>query len=316
VIASNHAVRLGLRAASRNPELAFFRALLEQAASLLALLPALLAGLLVAGALDADLLSFARTFLVLRWPTVGGVAAALCLSFVAGIAFWAGALPLLAADIELDRRPPPGNFALLAGRGFARLFSSGLLAQLLSVLTAAALAFAFFAGLASFAVHPSTLRIAGVALVVAVALAVAVFVDLLTRLWMLRAAAFGEGPSAAFASAAQLLSARLGQTVIVSAAFFLLELIAAGGSGTLAGMFSGPALLDPQTAVIAIAPRIALGLAFAAVFSWLEVGRMAALAAIACDAEGLLGPDPSSEPVVEAVPAEHVIDALPVEDED
>jgi hypothetical protein len=52
------------------------------------------------------------------------------------------------------------------------------------------------------------------------------------------------------------------------------------------------------------------------VFSWLEVGRMAALAAIACDAEGLLGPDPSSEPVVEAVPAEHVIDALPVEDED
>jgi hypothetical protein len=334
VIASNHAVRLGLRAASRNPELAFWRALLDQAASLLSLLPVLLAALFVMGALDADLLSFGRTLLALGWPTLGGVAAALCLSFVAGIGFWAGALPLLAADIELDRRPPSGNFALLAGRGFARVFSSGLLAQLLSLLVTAGLGLALVAGLARFAAHPSTSRMAAIALAVALAFAMAVFVDLLTKLWMLRAAAFGEGPSAAFGSAAQLLSARLGQGVIVSAAFFLLELIAAAVSGGLAGMFSGPALLEPDTAAVAIIPRIALGLAFAAVFSWLEVGKMAALAASACDAEGLLGPsspppdsrvEPHSaerviealpvEPIIEALPAEPVIEALPVDDE-
>jgi hypothetical protein len=324
VIASNHAVRLGLRAASRNPELAFFRALLDQAASLVSLLPPLLAALLVVRALDGDLLSFAWTVLVVRWPTLGGIAAALCLSFVAGIGFWAGALPLLAADIELDRRPPPGNFALLAGRGFGRLLSSGFLAQVLSMLVTAGLALAILAGLAGFAAHPSTARIAAIALAVALAFAMAVFVDLLTRLWMLRAAAFGEGPSAAFGSAARLLSARLGQGVIVTAAFFLLELIAAAVSGTLAGMFSGPALLGPETAALAIVPRIALGLAFAAVFSWLEVGKMAALAAIACDAEGLLGPDTQpaeptdpvpSERAIEALPAEPVVEALPAVDE-
>lgn len=315
MIASNHAVRLGLRAASRNPELAFSRALLDQAGSLLSVLPPLLAALLVVRAVDTDVLSFVRTLVVLRWPTLFGIATALCLSFVAGIGFWAGALPLLAADIELDRRPPPGNFALLAGRGFARVLSSGFFAELLSLLVTVSLALSLVAALAGFGARPSTLRIAAVALAVALAFAMAVFVDLLGRLWMLRAAAFGEGPSAAFGSAVKLLCGRLGQAVIVGAAFFLLELVAAAVSGALAGMFSGPALLAREAAAVAVVPRIALGLAFAAVFSWLEVGKMGALAAIACDAEGLLGPGaPPAEHVVEA-PAEHVIEALPAENE-
>ena len=96
---------------------------------------------------------------------------------------------------------------------------------------------------------------------------------LLCRLWLLRAAAFGEGATAAFGKAAGLLSARLGQGAIVTAAFFFLELLAAGASGALAGIFAGPSLFGAGTALLAIAPRLALGLAFGAVFSWLAVAR-------------------------------------------
>ena len=49
-IHASEAVRLGLRAASRNPELAFGKAILDLASSALSLLPVLLAGLLLSGA--------------------------------------------------------------------------------------------------------------------------------------------------------------------------------------------------------------------------------------------------------------------------
>jgi hypothetical protein len=316
VIASNQAVRLGLRAASRNPELAFGRALMDQAGSLLALLPALLAALLVLGSLDADLVSFVDVLSALRWPTAGGLLVAAALSFTAGAVFWAGTLPLLAADVELDRRPPPGNFALLASRGFARVLLASLLSELLSALVVAGIVCALLLAVPWLVAGPSSTRFALVALVATAGAAAMLFIDLLARFWLLRAAAFGDGASSAFGKAASLLGARLGQGVVVTVAFFVLEAIATGVAGTLGGIFSGPALFGPDTAVLALAPRLALGLAFAAVFSWLEVGRMGALAAIACDAEGLLGPaeppPPAPEPIVEAQP---VIEALPVDED-
>jgi hypothetical protein len=156
-----------------------------------------------------------------------------------------------------------------------------------------------------------------------VALGGSVLIDLLGRLMLVRAAALGDGASSAFGKAASLLSARLGACLVVTLAFLLLELIAASVAGTLTGVISSTSFLDADAELLALAPRIAVGLAAAAVFAWLEVARMGALAAIAADAEGLietrpdLPPVPATlarpEPVIEALPAEPVIEALPAE---
>jgi hypothetical protein len=98
----------------------------------------------------------------------------------------------------------------------------------------------------------------------------------------------------------------------------------------LGGALSGAALFDPKGELLALAPRIAVGLAAAAFFAWLEVGRQGALAALSADAEGLIelpeeepprGPVPSvlqrPEVVVEAVlEAEPVVEALPAPEDD
>ena len=306
VIASNHAVRLGLRAASRNPELAFGRTLIDQTSALLSLLPVALALMLIAG---ADLGSLFATVRALQWPVLGAGITAMALSLTGGAVFWAGALPLLAADVEIDRRPPAGNFALLASRGFTRVLLTQILSQLLSMLVIAACMLALFVALPRALLHPSAGRFAAVALVATFAMVLAVLIDLLARLWLLRAAAFGEGVSASFGKATSLLCARLGQGLIVTAAFFVLQLIVSAVAGTLGGVFSGGAFFDADVALLALAPRIALGLAFAAVFAWLEVGKMGALAAIVCDAEGLFGPEP-----VEAQPAEVVVEGIAVDE--
>ena len=99
---------------------------------------------------------------------------------------------------------------------------------------------------------------------------------------------------------------------MVTLAFFFLELIAAFAAGIFTGFISSSSLFDPDAELLALAPRAAVGLAFAAVFAWLEVGRMGALAAIALDAEGLIV-EPAPPPPVPV--AEPVIEALPVEDE-
>src|SRR5437899_1671392 len=104
VLRANQAVRLGLRAASRNPELAFARALLDEGGTLIALLPVVLAGIFAFAIADRVSLGAALASLAaLQWTVIGGVAAAAVLAFVAGMLFWAGALPLLAADAEMDR---------------------------------------------------------------------------------------------------------------------------------------------------------------------------------------------------------------------
>ncbi|HUJ29459.1 MAG TPA: hypothetical protein VLW85_25740 [Myxococcales bacterium] len=313
MLRANHAVRLGLRAASRNPELSFWKALADQAGSLLALLPVVLASLLIFGA--DELLAAVRALRVVPWPVAGGVLAALAASFTGGMLFWAGALPLLAADAEMDRRPPAGNFWLLAGKGFARVFSAGFAAYAVGLLFSLACGAALVAALPAALLHPSPALFAGVAVVGTVAIVGGVIVDLLARLWLVRAAAFGEGATAALPKAASLLGARLGGLLVVTVAFFFLEMLAAAGAATFSGAVSSSSFFDPDVELLALAPRAAIGLAFAAVFAWLEVGRMGAIAAIALDAEGLIAPPAPPPPPEPPVPvAEPVVEALPVED--
>jgi hypothetical protein len=303
VIASNHAVRLGLRAASRNPELAFGRALIDQGGLLLTMLPLALAVMLLFGGDLSDLL---RRAAVLPWPTLAAICAAIGISFALGMLFWAGALPLLAADVEMDRRPPAGHFLPLSVRGFGRVAAAGFLAEAFAALFSLVFLALPIVALPVAIVKPSMLLFTLLALAGALSVVLAMLLDLLLRLWILRAAAFGEGPSVAFGKAASLLFARLGQFIIIALAFLLLELIVGAVAGGLGGLISGYGFFDPDVQLLSLAPRAALGLAFAAIFSWLEVGRMGALAAIACDAEGLLGPH---EPPV----AEQVVEALPVD---
>lgn len=310
MLRANHAVRLGLRASSRNPELAFVKALVDQVGSLLALLPVALGALLVFALLRGGTLRAAlralRAAAVVRWPLLGGVLAALAILFLAGMLFWAGAIPLLAADAEIDRRPPAGNFTLLISRGAARTVVAGALGSGISLLFTAACSLALLFGIPLAFARPSGVLFALAALVAAALLLGGVLLDALARLTLVRAAAFGDSPTAAFGHAASLLGARLGSCVGVTLAFVFLELIAGAAAATLTGFLSGVAFLDFRSELLALAPRAAIGLAAAAVFSWLEVARMGALSALAADEEGLIAPEepPRAELVIDALPAE------------
>jgi hypothetical protein len=236
----------------------------------------------------------------------------------------------------MDARPPPGNFALLASRGFARVAGAGAIGTLLSLSFAAACTLSLVVAAPALLARPSPALFAGAALVLAAGIVGGVVVDLLARLMLVRAAALGDGPTRAFGAAASLLAGRLGSCLLVAAAFLLLELVVATAGTMLTGVVSGTAVFDGDMQLLALAPRIAAGLATGVMFAWLEVGRQGALAAIAADAEGLIEhqPEPrphapapavlerprAPEPVIEALPvdeaepvpqAEPVIDALP-----
>ena len=140
MLRANHAVRLGLRAASRNPELSFAKAMIDQGGNLLALVPVALAALLVATLLQDDavtsLLLALRAIIALRWPVLGGIAAALAIAFTASMLLWAGALPLLAADAELDATPASSEHTVqfyedeaFLRETVARYLGAGLLAN-------------------------------------------------------------------------------------------------------------------------------------------------------------------------------------------
>ena len=81
MLRANQAVRMGLRAASRNPELAFGKALIDQAGNLIALLPLVLGGLLIALAVSwGGLPGALRALRLLQWPVLGGILTALIVS--------------------------------------------------------------------------------------------------------------------------------------------------------------------------------------------------------------------------------------------
>jgi len=313
MLRANQAVRLGLRAASRNAELSFAKALINQGGNLIALLPIALAAALIAAlargnALRSALLA-ARALAALRWPVLGGIAAALSIALAASLLFWAGAVPLLAADAELNRRPPPGNFALLVSRGAARTLVAGILGWGISILFTLACDAAVIFAIPAVLLRPSPALFAAAALAGAVAVTGTFLLDALARLIMVRAAAFGDSATPAFARAVSLLGARLGASAVITVVFVALELIVGAVAASLTGLLSAGSF-NPRDQVLALAPHAAIALAAAAVFGWLEVGRMGAFAALAADAEGLIAPEAPPEPppraelVVEALPAD------------
>src|SRR5919204_4966266 len=163
------AVRLGLRAATRNPELSFGKALLDAVGTVLSLLPWLLIVALLAaaiGRLDAweAIVAAGLALARMRWALVGASLTVVVLSWTLGMAFWAGALPVLAADAELQRRPPPGQFWPLALRGFARVAAAGAIAYGLLLLFAASLVACTISGAAVVATAPSVAAFALLAL--------------------------------------------------------------------------------------------------------------------------------------------------------
>src|SRR5437870_225402 len=168
MLRANQAVRLGLRAASRNAELSFAKALINQGGNLIALLPIALAAALIAALARGDALRSAllagRALAALRWPVLGGIAAALSIALAASLLFWAGAVPLLAADAELNRRPPPGNFALLVSRGAARTLVAGILGWGISILFTLACDAAVIFAIPAVLLRPSPALFAAAAL--------------------------------------------------------------------------------------------------------------------------------------------------------
>lgn len=313
MLRANQAVRLGLRAASRNAELSFAKGLINQGGNLLALLPIAFAAILIAALARGDALRSAllaaRALAGLRWPVLGGIAAALSIALAASLLFWAGAVPLLAADAELNRRPPPGNFALLVSRGAARTVVAGILGWGISILFTLACDAAVIFAIPALLLRPSPGLLAAAALAGAVAVTGTFLLDALARLIMVRAAAFGDSATPAFARAVSLLGARLGASAVITVVFVALELIVGAVAASLTGLLSAGSF-NPRDQVLALAPHAAIALAAAAVFGWLEVGRMGAFAALAADAEGLIAPEAPPEPppraelVVEALPAD------------
>jgi len=305
MLRANQAVRLGLRAASRNAELSFAKGLINQGGNLLALLPIAFAAILIAALARGDALRSAllaaRALAGLRWPVLGGIAAALSIALAASLLFWAGAVPLLAADAELNRRPPPGNFALLVSRGAARTVVAGILGWGISVLFTLACDAAVIFAIPALLLRPSPGLLAAAALAGAVAVTGTFLLDALARLIMVRAAAFGDSATPAFARAVSLLGARLGASAVITVVFVALELIVGAVAASLTGLLSAGSF-NPRDQVLALAPHAAIALAAAAVFGW--------LAALAADAEGLIAPaappepPPRAELVVEALPAD------------
>jgi len=332
MLRAQSAIRLGLRAATRNPELAFAKALLDLGGTALSLLPlsfAAVCAYVVATRTDlvTGVVRALETLQAMRWSIASAIACALLLSWVLGTAFWSGALPLLAADAELSRRPPPGNFFLLAGRGFSRVVATSAASSAIAILVRLALFGASAVSVFACLVRPTVGRFAALALLLSVALAMHLLLDLLGDLWLVRAAALGDGATVAFGRAASLLGRRLSACLLVSVEFALFDLVVALVSGLLAAAALSPAnvVFDPESAVFSIPARIAVTVAFGALFAWLEVARKGSLAAIAADDDGLIeGPatppsgTPPAEPIVEAlpVPEETVVEALPVPEEE
>ncbi|MFL5424452.1 MAG: hypothetical protein ACJ783_05420 [Myxococcales bacterium] len=332
MIGAQNAIRLGVRAATRNPELAFAKTLLDLGGTALSVLPAFFVAVcayIVAtrSDLSSGIFRAIAALQAMSFCAAGALGCALLLSWALGTAFWSGALPLLAADAELSRRPPPGNFFLLAGRGFSRVVATSAAAAALGIVVRIVLSLAALAWALACLVRPTVARVAALALALCVGLTVHFLLDLLADLWLVRSAALGDRTSVAFGRAASLLGRRLSACLLVSIEFAFFDLLVAlvAGGVVAAALSSANVLLDPQSAFFSVPARVAASIAFGAVFAWLEVARKGSLAAIAADDDGLIegpppppSPPPPVEPVVEALPApeEQVVDALPVPEEE
>jgi hypothetical protein len=301
------AFRLGFRAASRNGELAFAKALLDLAGTLLSLLPSLLfvaLALRLTGLGDplATLLRLGQASRAAWLPLTGAALAGGALSWALTLAFLGGALPLLTADAELGARPPAGSFLRLATSAFPRLAAAGAVTTGLLLLVNTVLLVAVLAAPLVLGPHPGPAAVASVALVLAFSFVGGLLLDLLARLTLVRAAIFGEGATKAFARAAGLLGDRLGALLGLWLLCVFVEVVVATSLATLGSGLDTRALTSLADAILTLAPRAALAIVGAVLFAWVELGRLGALAILAADAEGLITIE---EPVEVAPPRDH-----------
>ncbi len=340
MLRTGQAIRMGLRAATRNPELAFGRALLDLAGSILSSLPVLFAAVLLWRAFAGEqslrgLLHALEAIKRLGWPLAGALFAAAVISWALSAGFWAGALPVLAVDAEMGARPPAGTFFRLAFAGFARVAGASAITSALSLLISLCLTAALLLAVPLTFAKPSLPLLASLAALLTCSLLTGLIIDLLGNLALIRSAAFGDDGASAFIRAAQLFGERIGGVVAIAAVFFLGELMIATALGTLFGPVLADAPLTFEAQFLSIAPRLALSIVSAVAFAWLELARQGAFAALAADAEGLieLPPEPAPRaptqprrtvqawelrpPPIAVQPStpEHIIEALPIAEE-
>jgi hypothetical protein len=293
VLRGGQAVVLGIRAASRNPELAFGLGLVGLSQWLLSALPLLWGATLILRSSDGiaadEALARLPSQLAALGPALAGAAlTGAAIVWALDVAFWTGGLPILAADAELDARPPGGAFWTLLGRGYARVAGASAVASLLGLAISAAM----FAGMlwlpAALWGEASVGRWTLAAALVASALAWSLLCDLLGQLLVVRAAVLGDGATAALSAAARLLGERLGALVWVSASIFVLELVVGGAAASLTLFLSSTVDLSAGAQLLALAPRGAVAVAAAVVVAWLETARQGAFAILAADQAGLI----------------------------
>ena len=300
MVRASQAIRMGLRAAWRNPELSFVKALLDLMSTVLGSLPLLFAGWILWRTFSglpilSAVMHVAHALPKMGWPIAAALFIGGVISWALAAGFWAGALPLVAIDIEMNARPAKGLFFRLAQNGFARVAGSSLVSIGISTLVALCLLEALLIGVPLFALDPSPQLALGMAAILTCAFGTGFFVDFLGKLALVRAAVLGDGPATSFLGAAKLLGERTFVALGIGVVFVLLELVAATALGGLLGpMVAEDWSLDTQ--LFAFGPRIALTIATTTVLAFLELARQGALAALATDAEGLLTLPP--EPVI------------------
>ncbi len=238
-------------------------------------------GRVLAGVLQA--LTAPRTAAVLLglWASAALLAAAM------RAAWLAGALPTLGPTLA-GEEPAGPLFARGVAYGFPRLAATALLAWLLELL-GAAFAGTVVAGSLAIGWRARDLRaglgvVAGVAAVVATALACAAAVSLLLGILadsaLGRAALRGEGPARALGRAALRVARRPGAFVLVGLAVAVSGALAAGTIQGFAGVATGFA--RGRVGWLLIGPDLVVAVVAALVAAWVELWRLGALAALAC----------------------------------
>ncbi len=289
------ALGLGWRAAARNAWLAPVGLIVAIARTALAV-PALafawhVAGLAAARSLREDprptailtgvleALTAPRTAAVLLglWASAALLGAAMRAAWPAGALHTLG--PTLAAE------PAAPLFARGVAYGFPRLAATAALAWLLELL-GAAFAGTVVAGARAIGWRARDLRAGlGAAAVVAAALACAAAVPLLLGILadsaIGRAALRGEGPARALGRAALRVARRPAAFVLVGLAVAVSGALAAGAIQGFAGAATGFA--RGRVGWLLLGPDMVVAVVAALVAAWVELWRLGALAALACE---------------------------------
>ncbi len=323
----------GVRATLRHLPLVALQASVDLTASLAALLPAVVAAVLVVrhavtlvSALPptrnplalaaAELLGYLLSARFLM-PVVGLAAAGALLVAMMRVLYLTGALGLLAGDLRAGGRAPAGGFmdavvarfpaalAVVALMGVAGLAVAGLVAGLVGA-----------AG-AVFAAGPSVASAAGLALAGSLTVVLLAIFEAVRHLALVRTVALGEGPGVATYEAGALVLRRPGTLLALGVLLLGVELAVAVIFASATGM---QGLLPAAAAATgwAVGARVVGEVTATVALAVVGVVAWGALVSLALDDAGALPPDPEPAPrstppaPAPAVPARRVSLARPV----